>query len=120
MRAPNIVADEHLVQLEDVDNPDEPDNTDEASAQRARRFSKTPRDAVPKSTTMKYYPPCWQAVLEIAKNNMRRHVALVNAFPRRDRDLKEARLILQNTITEYQRTEGNILDPGSSFVFSAF
>lgn len=122
MHAPNILADEHPIQPEGVDNPDEPvlgDNADEASAQRARRFSKTPRD-VPKSTTMKYYPPCWQAVLEIAKNNMRRHVALVNAFPRRDRDLKEATLILQNTITEYQRTEGNVLDPGFSSFFSSF
>lgn len=66
---------------------------------------------------MKYYPPCWQAVLEIAKNNMRKHVALVNAFPRRDRDLKEATLILNNTITEYQRIEGNTLDQGSFHFF---
>jgi hypothetical protein len=110
-------------QVEEVDNLDEPvgeDSADEASAQRAHRFSKTPRDAVPKSTTMKYYPSCWQAVLEMAKNSMRRYVALVNAFPRRDRDLKEAMNILQNSITEYQRTEGNVLDPSSSFLFSAF
>ncbi|KAF8802115.1 hypothetical protein BYT27DRAFT_7261232 [Phlegmacium glaucopus] len=50
-------------------------------------------------------------MLEMAKNNMRRHVALVNAFPRRDRDLKEATLILNNTVTEYQRIEGNDLEP---------
>lgn len=46
---------------------------------------------------------------------MKKHVALVNAFPRRDRDLKEATLILKNTITEYQATEGNALDPGWFF-----
>jgi hypothetical protein len=114
MRPPNldIPANEHQLEDESVIEEDE---EDESSTQRARRFSKTPRDAEPKSTTMKYYPPCWQAMLEIAKNNMRKHVALVNAFPRRDRDLKEATLILKNAITEYQRTEGNILDPGCFF-----
>lgn len=122
IRPPNILADEHPTQLEDVDNPDEFDNVDEAEddesyAQRARRYSKTARDAEPRSTTMRYYPPCWQAVLEIAKNNMRKHVALVNAFPRRDRDLGEATLILNNTITEYQRIEGNTLDQGSFHLF---
>ncbi|KAF8800223.1 hypothetical protein BYT27DRAFT_7314444 [Phlegmacium glaucopus] len=60
---------------------------------------------------MKYYPPGWQTMLEMAKNNMRRHVALINAFPQRDRDLKEATLILNNTVTEYQRIEGNGLEP---------
>jgi hypothetical protein len=59
-------------------------------------------------------------MLEIAKNNMRRHVALVNAFPRRDRDLKEATLVLNNTISEYLRTEGNTLDPGRFVVFFNF
>jgi hypothetical protein len=126
MNPPNILADEHPSQLEDVENLDESvrgDNTDGdeddgSSAQRARRFTKTPRDADPKSTTMKYYPPSWQAVLEKAKNNMRKHIALVNAFPRRDRDLKEATLILKNTITEYERIEGNnALEPGCLFVF---
>lgn len=111
VQPPNTFADsnEYSSEPEDVNNPDE---TEEPSAQRARRYSKTPRDAEPKATTMKYYPPHWQAVLEIAKNNMRKHVALVNAFPRRDRDLKEATLILQNTIAEYERIEGNILEPG--------
>ena len=51
-------------------------------------------------------------MLEMAKNNMRKHVALVNAFPQRDRDLKDATLILNNTMTEYLWIEGNILEPG--------
>jgi hypothetical protein len=105
----NTAAHEH----EDDGNLNESEVDDaEDDTQRARRFSRTPRDAEPKSTTMKYYPPCWQAMLEIAKSNMRKHVALVNAFPRRDRDLKEATLILKNTITEYERIEGNTLEPG--------
>ena len=127
MHPPNIMADEHQPGVdencegsdmgENREGSDTGENRDEAegdepSTQRARRYSKTPRNAEPKSTTMKYYPPRWQAVLEIAKNNMRKHVALVNAFPRRDRDLKEATLILNNTITEYQRKEGNILELG--------
>lgn len=113
----------HDHQLEDDGNESviEEAEDDESSTQRARRFSKTPRDAEPKSTTMKYYPPCWQAMLEIAKNNMRKHVALVNAFPQRDRDLKEATLILRNTIAEYQRIEGNTLNPGCFFcLFNLF
>jgi hypothetical protein len=61
---------------------------------------------------MKYYPSGWQSMLEMAKNNMRKHVALVNAFPRRDTDLKEATLILNNTITEYLQIEGNTLETG--------
>ena len=112
---PNIQAEELPSQPEDLDNPDESLNNneaDESSTQRARCYSKTPRDAQPKSTTMKYYPPCWQAMLKIAKNNMRKHIALVNAFPWRDRDLKEATLILKNTIMEYERINGNSLDPG--------
>ena len=119
MHPPNIPADEDPIQYDDVENSvKEHDETeDELSSQRARRYSKTPRDADPKSTTMKYYPPSWQAVLELAKNNMRKHIALVNAFPRRDRDLKEATLILKNTITEYERIEGNnVLEPGSLFI----
>ena len=51
-------------------------------------------------------------MLEIVKNNMRKHIALVNAFTQRDRDLKEATLILKNMITEYERINGNSLDPG--------
>ena len=115
----DIPADEH----ENDSNPNESvidDAEDESSTRRARRFSKTPRDAEPKSTTLKYYPPCWQAVLEIAKSNMKKHVALVNSFPRRDRDLKEATLILRNTIAEYERTEGNSLAPGFFFVFLTY
>lgn len=114
MHPPSILVDEHQINVDgnhESDSEENPDD-DESSTQRARRYSKTPKNAEPKSTTMKYYPPCWQAMLEIAKNNMRKHVALVNAFPRRDRDLKEATLILNNTITEYQRKEGNILEPG--------
>jgi hypothetical protein len=111
MRPPNleILANDAAVegQLENDEDED-----DESSTQRARRYSKTPRYAEPKATTMKYYPPGWQAMLEMAKNNMRKHVALVNSFPRRDRDLKEATLILNNTVTEYLRIEGNTLEPG--------
>jgi hypothetical protein len=98
---------------QEIEEEEDEDEDDEASpTQRARRHSKIPFHAEPKATTMKYYPPGWQAVLEIAKNNMRKHVALVNAFPRRDRDLKEATLILNNTVTEYLRIEGNSLEPG--------
>ncbi|KAF8805695.1 hypothetical protein BYT27DRAFT_7339642 [Phlegmacium glaucopus] len=53
-------------------------------------------------------------MLETAKNNMRRHVALVNAFPRRETDLKQATLILTNTIAEYQMVADNVLEPGYS------
>jgi hypothetical protein len=83
VQPPNITANEH--QFEDDNNLDESastreDNTEnEEAAQRAPRYSKTPREA--KATTLKYYPPSWQAMLELAKNNMRRHIALVNAFP---------------------------------------
>jgi hypothetical protein len=100
-----------------LDSEEDESENDEPSTQRANRFSKTPKDAEPKATTMRYYPPCWKAMLEMAKNNMRRHVALINAFPRRDRDLKEATLVLNNTITEYLQTEGNSLDPGFFVVF---
>ncbi|KAF8800630.1 hypothetical protein BYT27DRAFT_7262788 [Phlegmacium glaucopus] len=98
-------------QLEDDDLEADENEDDDSSTHRAHRYSKTPRDAEPKPTTMKYYPSGWQTMLEMAKNNMRRHVALVNAFPQRDRDLKEATLILNNTVTEYQRIEGNALEP---------
>jgi len=98
----------------------EDDGDDEPSTHRARRHSKTPRDAEPKATTMKYYPPGWRAMLEMAKNNMRKHVALVNAFPQRDRDLKDATLILNNTVTEYLQIEGNTLEPGCFFCFFTY
>lgn len=98
----------------------EDEEEDEPSTHRARRYSKTPRDAEPKATTMKYYPPGWRAVLEMAKNNMRKHVALVNAFPQRDRDLKDATLILNNTVTEYLQIEGNTLEPGCFFCFFTY
>ncbi|KAF8799595.1 hypothetical protein BYT27DRAFT_7217631, partial [Phlegmacium glaucopus] len=90
------------------------DEDNESSTGRARRYSKMPRDAEPKPITMKYYPPGWQAMLETVKNNMRRHVALVNAFPRRETDLKQATLILTNTIAEYQMVADNVLEPGYS------
>ncbi|KAF8808225.1 hypothetical protein BYT27DRAFT_7337869 [Phlegmacium glaucopus] len=92
------------------------DEDNESSTGRARRYSKTPRDAEPKPITMKYYPPGWQAMLETAKNNMRRHVALVNAFPRRKTDLKQATLILTNTIAEYQMVADNVLEPDMSIL----
>ena len=123
---PPILADKHLSRHEDVKNDDfvRGDNTDEdeddgSSAQLACRFTKTPRDADPKSTIMKYYPLSWQSVLEMAKNNMRKHIAVVNAFLRRDTDLKDAMLILKNTMTEYERIESNsALEPGNLlFVF---
>lgn len=113
---PNILADGHPEDDDRVDNPDEVED-DGSFTQRARRYSKTPRDAEPKSTTMKYYPTCWKTMLEIAKNNMRRHVAIINAFPRRDRDLKEATFVLNNTITEYLRIDGNTLDPSYFIIF---
>lgn len=119
MNPPKIPADKQTIRFDDLENSvEEDDEAEDESSQRAPRYSKTPRDADPKSTTMKYYPPSWQAVLELAKNNMRKHIALVNAFPRRDRDLKEATLILKNTITGYERIEGNnVLEPGYLFIF---
>jgi hypothetical protein len=42
---------------------------------------------------------------------MRQHIALINAFPQRETDLKVASLIISNTIEEYKE-EGNILEPG--------
>lgn len=110
MRPPNILADDAAVP--DVEDQFENEDDSEPSTQRALRHSKTPRDAERKATTLRYYPPGWQAMLEMAKNSMRKHVALVNAFPQRDRDLKDATLILNNTMTEYLRIEGNILEPG--------
>ncbi|KAF8800631.1 hypothetical protein BYT27DRAFT_7216909 [Phlegmacium glaucopus] len=85
-------------QLKDDDLEADENEDDDSSTHRACHYSKTPRDAEPKPTTMNYYPPGWQTMLEMVKNNMRRHVALVNAFPQRDRDLKEATLILNNTV----------------------
>lgn len=98
----------------DKDNQSDNENSDENGPihRRARRYSKKSRDAAPKPTTMKYYPPGWKAMLNIAKNKMRRHIALINAFPRRETDLKVASLIVSNTIEEYKE-EGNILEPGS-------
>jgi hypothetical protein len=108
----NTAAHEHQFEDDSISNkPDEADK-DESNTRRAPRYSKTPRDAEPKPTTMRYYPPGWRAILEKARNNMSRHVALINAFPRRDRDLKEATLILNNTITEYLSIKGNILEEG--------
>ena len=91
---------------------EEEEEEEESPTLRARRHSKMSMEAEAKATTMRYYPTGWQAVLEIAKNNMRKHVALVNAFPRRDRDLHEATLILNNTVREYLHIEGNSLEPG--------
>ena len=52
----NIQAEELPSQPEDLNNPDESLNNneaDESSTQRAHCYSKTPRDAQPKSMTMK-------------------------------------------------------------------
>jgi hypothetical protein len=46
-----------------------------------------------------------------SENKMRQHIALINAFPQRETDLKVASLIISNTIEEYKE-EGNILEPG--------
>ena len=53
-------------------------------------------------TTLKHYSQTWQPMLVVAKNYMRRHVALINAFPERDNNLNEAGNILIKTITEYR------------------
>lgn len=87
--------------------------------QRARRNSKIPHGGtIPKPTTLKYYSKPWQSMLMLAKNNMRRHVALVNAFPERDHHLCEAENILIKTITEYK--EEHVLDDSkfSPFLYS--
>jgi hypothetical protein len=47
---------------------------------------------------------------------MRRHIALVNAFPQRKTDLKVDSLIILNTIEEYKE-ERNILEPCLVFFF---
>jgi hypothetical protein len=94
------------------DSEEDEEEEEEAPKSRARRHSKISLDAEPRPTTMKYYPPGWQVVLEKAKNNMRKHVCLFNAFPRRDRDLKEATLVLNDTIKEHLNVEGNSLEPG--------
>jgi hypothetical protein len=70
--------------------------------ERARRNSKIPNGTTPKPTTLKYYSKAWQSMLIAAKNNMRRHVALVHAFPERDNHLNEANNILIKTIAEYK------------------
>lgn len=110
VRPLDITANEHPNEDDDINLGESAsvrgDNTEnDEPTQRAPRYSKTPRDAEAKVTTLKYYLPLasWQAMLKLAKNNMRRHIALVNAFPLWDRDLKEATLILRNTITEYER-----------------
>ena len=109
---PNLDIPANDAAMEDQLEDDKDDEDEEPFIQRAHRYSKTPRDAEPKATTMRYYPPGWRSMLEMAKNNMRKHIALVNAFPRRDRDLKEATHILNNTITEYLQIEGNTLEEG--------
>ena len=48
---------------------DEDDEDDEPFTQQVCHYSKMPRDAEPKATTMKYYPPGWQSMLKMAKNN---------------------------------------------------
>jgi hypothetical protein len=83
---------------DDDDIEDDNDNT----GTRAPRHSKTSKDAPPKPTTMKFYPQAWQIILVTAKNKMRRHVALVNAFPERENHLEEATAIITKTISEYR------------------
>ncbi len=90
IRPPNLDTLVNAVLEGQQENEESDEEEEESSTQRARRHSKTPMGAEPKVTMMKYYPQGWKNMLEMAKNNMRRHVALVNAFPRRDRDLKEA------------------------------
>ena len=63
--------------------------------------------------TLKYYSKIWQAMLVLVKNNMRRHVALIRAFPKQDSHLSEAETILIKTIAEYK--EDNILDDSKFF-----
>ena len=101
----------HSKRSRDADD-DEDSDEDVPINQRARRYSKRSSDAAPKPTTMKYYPPGWKAMLNMAKNKMRRHIALINAFPRREMDLKVASLIISNAIEEYKE-EGSILESGS-------
>jgi hypothetical protein len=93
----------------------EEDSEEESSPirERERRHSKVLDGAAPKPTTMKYYSKSWQSVLLIAKNNFRRYVALVHAFPDREKHLKEATHILRDTIAKYTE-EGNELDDGKS------
>jgi hypothetical protein len=75
------------------------------------------RDAAPKPMTMKYYPPGWKVMLNIVKNKMRQHIALINAFWQRETDIKVASLIILNTIEGYKEEE-NIFEPGLvSFFF---
>lgn len=53
-------------------------------------------------------------MLMTAKNNMRRHVAVVNAFPEREKH--EAALILTKTITEHK--ENKLDSKFSPFLYS--
>ena len=87
---------------DDNDNEDDNESDNTGTQGRAPRHSKTPKDATPKPTTMKYYPKPWQCMLITAKNKMRRHVALVNAFPERENHLEEATAIISKTISEYR------------------
>lgn len=82
------------------DSDGDGDNT--GTPARAPRYSKTPKDAAPKPTTLKYYQGAWQTILITAKNKMRRHVALVNAFPERENHLEEATALITKTISEYR------------------
>jgi hypothetical protein len=92
------------------DDDNEDSNKNDSINQRACHHSKRLRDAAPKPTKMKYYPPRWKVMLNIAKNKIRQHIALINAFLLRETDLKVTSLIILNTIKEYKE-EGNILDP---------
>ena len=58
--------------------------------------------------TLKHYSKIWQSMLVLVKNNMRRHVALMHAFPKHNNHLNEAENILIKTISEYK--EEHMLD----------
>ena len=107
--------------MKDQDNDGDTNSEDDSEPQkRANRYSKRPWGTVPKPTTLRYYSQVWRGILEVAKSRMRRHVALVNAFPRREVDLAVAAKLVTNSMGEYLSLENHLpLEPGS-FLFYSF
>ena len=107
-----------LIQDEDGNVTDASDGDDSVVQGRANRHSKTPYNAAPKPTTLRYYSTSWWGVLECAKHRMRRHVALVHAFPRREADLGVSSKLIANSRAEYLEYDDHLpLEPGFFFSF---
>jgi hypothetical protein len=114
-------AEDALIQDGEDDEDDEGDTNEADFQKRANHHSKTPWGTAPKPTTLRYYSQSWQGVLAVAKSRMRRHIALVHAFPRREADLSVATKLISNALGEYITLEHHLpMEPGLFFLCSFF